>query len=201
MFDCYFKESIIKRAVSKKLIKINIYNFRDFAKGRHKTVDDRPYGGGPGMILKVEPIYLCLESIKKKKKSKVILLNPQGKTFDQEMAKRLSKLNQVILICGRYEGFDERVKKFVDQEISIGNYVLTGGELPAMIIVDAVTRLVPGVLGKAQSLLEETFCKKGYVEYPQYTRPEVFRGLTVPKVLLSGDHQKIKEWRNKARKK
>jgi tRNA (guanine37-N1)-methyltransferase len=201
MFDCYFKESMIKRAQDKKSVKINLYNFRDFAKSKHKNVDDRPYGGGPGMIFKVEPIYRCLKNIQRKKsaswQTKIILLSPQGKTFNQEMAKKFSKLNQLILICGRYEGFDERVKKFVDEEISIGNYVLTGGELPAMVIVDTVARLVPGVLGKAESLLEETFCKKGYVEYPQYTRPEMFKGLKVPKVLLSGDHQKVKKWRKR----
>ncbi len=200
IFDSYFKESIIKRALEKKLIKINIHNFRDFAKDKHKTVDDRPYGGGPGMILKVEPIYRCLANIKRKKKSKIVLLTPKGKTFNQKIASTLSKLNQLILICGRYEGFDERVRKLVDQEISIGDYVLTGGELPAMVIVDAVARLVPGII-EAESLAEETFYKKGYIEYPQYTRPEVFKNLRVPKVLLSGDHKKIREWRKRYERK
>lgn len=196
IFDSYFKESIIKRTLKKELVKINIHNFRDFARDKHRMTDDRPYGGGPGMILKVEPIFRCLKSIKRKKKSKIVLLTPKGKTFNQKIAQRFSKLNQLILICGRYEGFDERVKKLVDVEVSIGDYVLTGGELPAMVIVDTVTRLVPHVLGP-ESLAEETFCKKGYIEYPQYTRPEIFKGLTVPKVLLSGDHKKIREWRKR----
>mgnify|MGYP001102586999 CR=1 FL=1 len=200
IFDSYFKESIIKRALEKKLIKINIHNFRDFAKDKHKTVDDRPYGGGPGMILKVEPIYRCLANIKRRKKSKIVLLTPKGKTFNQKIASTLSKLNQLILICGRYEGFDERVRKLVDQEISIGDYVLTGGELPAMVIVDTVARLIPGII-EAESLAEETFYKKGYIEYPQYTRPEVFESLKVPRVLLSGDHKKIREWRKRHERK
>lgn len=199
IFNSYFKESIIKRALKKKLIEIEIHNFRNFAKDKHRTVDDRPYGGGPGMILKVEPIFRCLKSIKKKKKSKIVLLTPKGKTFNQKIAQRLSKLDQLILICGRYEGFDERVRKLVDEEISIGDYVLGGGELPAMIIVDVITRLVPDVI-EPESLIVETFCKKGYVEYPQYTRPEVFGDWRVPSVLLSGNHKKIEEWRKRHEK-
>ena len=210
MFPCYLSESIIGRAQKKRLVKINIHNIRDYAMDRHKTVDDKPYGGGPGMILKVEPIYRCLRKIvkreKKKSRRKIILLSPQGRTFSQKMARRFSELDQIVLICGRYEGFDERVRKLVDEQVSIGDYVLTGGELPAMVLVDAVTRLVPGVVGKEISLAEETFAKKGYIEYPQYTRPDIFefidrsgkkRKLGVPKILLSGDHEKIKEWRGK----
>lgn len=182
-------------------MKIRIHNIRDFAKDKHKTVDDRPYGGGPGMILKIEPLYSCLKSIKRKKKSKVVVLAPGGKTFDQKMAKSLSKLDQLILICGRYEGFDERIMKFVDLKISIGDYVLTGGEIPAMVIVDAVARLIPGVLGNQDSTKDETFSKsKDYIEYPQYTRPENFKGMKVPKVLLSGNHKKIAGWRAKKSK-
>ncbi|MFH2104749.1 MAG: tRNA (guanosine(37)-N1)-methyltransferase TrmD [Parcubacteria group bacterium] len=212
MFPGYLNESIIGRAQKKKLVKINTHNFRDYATDKHKTVDDSPYGGGPGMVLKVEPIFRCLQKITraKKKKRKIILLTPQGKTFDQPMARRFSKLDQIVLICGRYEGFDERVRKLVDEQVSIGDYVLTGGELPAMTIVDTVTRLVPGVVGQEASLTEETFAKKGYVEYPQYTRPETFKckvrqqkaeTLKVPPVLLSGDHKKIGEWREKRAKK
>lgn len=204
MFDCYFNESIIERAKKKGLIKIKIHNIRDWARDKHHTVDDRPYGGGPGMILKVEPIYRALRALKiKNKKSKirnkklVIILDPAGKQFDQRMAEKFAKLKRIVLLCGRYEGFDHRVTQFVDEKISIGNYVLTGGELPVMVIADAVTRLVPGVVGKKESLLEETFAKKGYVEYPQYTRPENFINFKVPKILLSGDHKKIAEWKQK----
>jgi len=208
MFPGYLNESIIGRAQKKKLVKINQHNFRDYATDKHKTVDDSPYGGGQGMVLKVEPIYRCLQKITraKKKKRKIILLTPQGKTFDQPMARRLAKLDQLVLICGRYEGFDERVRSLVDEQVSVGDYVLTGGELPAMTIVDAVTRLVPGVVGEEASLVEETFAKKGYIEYPQYTRPEKFKCkirqqkaeiLKTPEILLSGDHRKIKEWRGK----
>ena len=212
MFPGYLDQSIIGRAQQKKLVKINLHNFRDFAVDKHHTVDDTPYGGGPGMVLKVTPIYRCLKKITRVRKAKrrIILLTPQGKTFTQSMARRLSKLDQIVLICGRYEGFDERVRSLVDEQVSVGDYVLTGGELPAMTIIDAVTRLVPGVVGKKISLAEETFAKKGYIEYPQYTRPEIFKYpgrnkkikvLKVPEVLLSGDHQKIKQWRNKLAKK
>jgi tRNA (guanine37-N1)-methyltransferase len=202
IFDSYFKESIIKRAQEKNLVKINIHNLRDYTNDKHKTVDDRPYGGGPGMVMMVEPIFKAVSALRKKRakteKQKVILLSAKGKKFDQKIAQKFSKLNQLILICGHYEGVDERVARYIaDEEISIGDYVLTGGELPAMIIVDAVTRLIPGVLGKEESLKEESFSKKGYLEYPQYTRPEIFRNWRVPKVLLSGNHEKIKKWRNR----
>jgi len=208
VFLPYFNRSIILRAQKKKKVKIYLHNLRDYAQDKHKTVDDRPYGGGPGMILKVEPINRALYALKvlnpdlrRKRKELIIMLDPAGKVFDQRMAKRFSKFKRLIFLCGRYEGFDERVKKFVDERISIGNYVLTGGELPAMVIIDAVVRLIPNVLGKKEALGEETHVKKGYIEYPQYTRPEIFKingkELKVPKVLLSGDHQKIKEWREK----
>jgi len=205
IFDSYLNESILKRAQKRGLIKIKIHNLRDYTKDKHKTVDDRPYGGGPGMLLKVEPIYRAIQAIKSKnlktkklKNFKIILLDPAGKKFDQRMAKRLSKFKRLVLICGRYEGFDERVKKFVDESISIGDYVLSGGELPAMVIIETIARQIPGVVGHKHALDEETFSKnKDYIEYPQYTRPEIFRGLKVPKVLLSGNHQKIKEWRKR----
>ena len=198
VFDSYFQESILKRAQQKKLIKINIHNLRDFASDRRKTVDDRPYGGGPGMIMMAEPIYKAIKKIKSRKKLKVILLSAKGKKFDQETAKKLSKLDQIILICGRYEGVDERVAKHIaDYEISIGDYVLSGGEIPAMIVVEAVSRLIKGVLGKKESLIEESFYKNNFLEYPQYTRPEKFLKYAAPKVLLSGNHKKIKEWREK----
>jgi tRNA (guanine37-N1)-methyltransferase len=191
-FDSYFKESIIKRAQEKHLIKINIHNLRDYTTDKHKTVDDKPYGGGPGMVLMIEPIYKAVKKIKGKSKAKVILFSVKGKKFDQKMAKRFSKLDKLIMICGHYEGVDERIAKHIaDEEISIGDYILTGGEIPGMIVVDAVTRLIPGVLGKKESLEEI----KG--SYPVYTRPEIFNKLKVPKTLLSGDHKKIEEWRKK----
>jgi len=214
MFQGPFGESIVNRAQKKKLVKIQIHNLRDWAIDKRGTVDDRPYGGGAGMILMIQPIYDAIKSLKSKvksQKSKIILLTPRGKTFNQQKAQELSKLDEIILICGHYEGFDERIKKFVDEEISIGNFVLTGGEIPAMAITDAVVRLLPGVLKKEEASKIESFSpglKKllpkfltldfGLLtEYPQYTRPENFHGLKVPKVLLSGDHKKISEWRKK----
>ena len=208
IFDSFLKESFIKKAQEKKLIKIKIYNLRDFATDKRKTVDDRPYGGGLGMVLKVEPIYRAVKFIKSKvksQKSKIILFTPRGKQFNQKMAYSFSKLSHLILICGRYEGVDERVAKYIaDLELSIGPYDLMGGELPAMVVIETVTRLVPGVIGKPEFLKKRVF-KKGFIEYPQYTRPEIFspeKGIywRVPKVLLSGNHQKIKEWREKHKK-
>jgi len=264
IFDSYFQTSILKRAQEKKFIKIKIHDLRFWAEDKHKTVDDAPYGGGPGMILKIEPIYKALQFLNKtkspvkslprliggqgsrraSKKQKIILLTPKGKQFNQKMASQFSKLDKIIFICGRYEGVDARVERLVDKKVSVGDYVLTGGELPAMIIIDAITRLLPGVINK-KSLDEETFnesiiparqnfsMREGFgttgnnqqslsaealsirqagsaqagtinFEYPQYTRPEVFtyktksdkiKKLKVPKVLLSGNHKKIAEWR------
>jgi len=214
IFDPYFKESIVGRAQKKKLVKIKIHNLRDYTKDKHKTIDDKPYGGGPGMLMKVEPIYKAIKSISTKAKqvsnrsikqndqTKIILFSPKGKKFTQAMAKKFSRLSQLIMICGRYEGVDERVAKhIVDQEISIGDYVLTGGEIPAMVVVDAVTRLVSGVIA-FESLKEESFNKtKSIKEYPQYTRPERIainnKQRRVPKILLSGNHKEIKKWREK----
>ncbi len=201
IFDSYFNESIIKRAQQKKLVKINIHNLRKYTTDLHKTIDDRPYGGGFGMVLMVEPIYKAIKKIKNiNKKTKVILMSPKGKKFNQKMAMRFSKLDQLIIISGRYEGVDERVAKHIaDEEVSIGKYILTGGEVPAMVIVDAITRLIPGVIKKG-SLIEESFSSFSK-EYPQYTRPEKIKidnkERRVPKVLLSGNHGKIKEWKKK----
>jgi len=207
LFDSYLKESFIKKAQEKGLIKIDIHNLRDFTKDKHKTVDDRPFGGGLGMVLKIEPIDKAIKSLKKSKaagrRTKVILFTPRGKKFNQKMAYQFSRLKQIIMICGRYEGVDERVaKKIADLELSIGDYDLMGGELPAMVVTETVARLIPGVLGKPELLKERITKKKGFIEYPQYTRPEVFepkKGVKwrVPKVLLSGDHKKIEEWRKK----
>ena len=201
IFDSYINESILKRAQKKKVIAIKVHDFRRFATDKHKTVDDKPYDGGPGMVLKVEPIYKCLKSIRRKKKSHVILLTPKGKTYNQEKALSLSKYDQLILIAGHYEGFDERIRKHVDEELSIGNYVLTGGELPAMTVIDAVTRLLPGALGDDNSSKDETFAQGDKdIEYPHYTRPENFKSQRVPKILLSGNHKKIATWRDDHRK-
>ena len=198
----YSEESILGRAQNKELIEITAHNFRDFTLDKQNHVDDKPYGGGAGMILQVEPIYRTLENMglvkngKKTKlpKTKIIIMDPDGKKFDQTVAKQFSKLDNLVIISGRYEGFDERVYKFVDEKISVGDYVLAGGELPALVIAEATARLIPGVLGNSESLKEETF-EGGNIEYPQYTRPEDFMGLKVPKILLSGDHKKIGQWR------
>lgn len=197
IFDSYLKESLIARAQKKRLIKINIHNLRKWTHDRHKTVDDRPFGGGLGMVMKIEPLFRALKALKSKK-AKVVLFTPRGKKFNQKLAYKLAQYDQLIFICGRYEGVDERVaKNLVDEEISIGDYDLMGGELPAMIVIETIARLIPGVLGKPQLLKERITKNKGFIEYEQYTRPEVFRGWKVPKVLMLGNHEKIREWRQK----
>ena len=246
----YTDESILGRAQRQGLINVRAHNFREFSKDKQRHVDDKPYGGGPGMILQAEPIYECLKSIRalssraqprdlanttrdssaslrsgrNDKRTKIIILDPAGKKFDQRMAEKYSKLDRLVFICGRYEGFDARIYKLADERVSVGDYVLAGGELPALTIVEAVSRLIPGVLGNEESLKEETHARNVKVrmindksiskspksqfdilhssfdilrEYPQYTRPENFMGLKVPPVLLSGDHKKIEEWRRK----
>lgn len=215
LFEGFLTESLLARAQKKRLLKINLHNLRKWTEDRHKTVDDRPYGGGAGMMLKVEPIFKAVKSLKGKSfgklrmdsKTRVVLLSAKGKTFTQKDARRLVKYDQIIFICGRYEGVDERIAKHIaDEEISIGNYVLFGGEVAAMVIIEAVLRLVPGVIAKSESVRYESFSDKESKtkEYPQYTRPEVFEiggnKLRVPKVLLSGDHKKIEEWRRKHNK-
>jgi len=215
IFDSYFNESILKRARKSKLIDINIHNLRDYTKDKHKTVDDTPYGGGAGMVLKIEPIYNCLKAINfqfsifnfqknpkskisKSKKARIILFSAKGKRYTQADAKRLAKYKNLVLICGRYEGVDERVaKNLADEEISIGDYVLTGGEIPAMAVVDSVARLVPGVLGNEESAKNESFSRAGYLEHPQYTKPAKFQEWKVPEVLLGGNHGEIEKWRRK----
>jgi len=191
LFESVFSESLISRAQKQKITTIKIHNLRDWSTDKYKTVDDKPFGGGPGMVLKVDVVDRALQSLPAGHK---ILLTPQGQPFSQPLAKKLAKQKQLILICGHYEGFDERIRDLIDEEISIGDYVLTGGEIPAMVIVDTVVRLLPGVVGKAASLTEESF-SAGQLEYPQYTRPENYQGKTVPPVLLSGNHKKIKQWR------
>ena len=196
LFAAFIGESILGRAVKNGLIDLGLTDIREYARGPHRVTDDRPYGGGDGMVMKAGPIYRALMSVKRtSNRSRVILLTPQGTRFEQSLAWELAKLDQLILVCGRYEGVDERVRtKYVDQEISVGDYILTGGELGALIIIDAVSRLIPGVLGGKNSTREESF-EDGLLEYPHYTRPRIFEGEVVPPVLLSGDHEKIRVWR------
>jgi tRNA (guanine37-N1)-methyltransferase len=194
MFSGYLGESILKRAQEKGLVSVRIVNLRDSARDRHRTVDDTPYGGGSGMVLKVDPLAAAVESVRGPG-SRVILLSPRGKVFTQDMARRMAELRHMILVCGHYEGVDERFREtLVDEEISIGDYVLTNGALPALVVIDAAVRLVPGVLGDPDSCRDESFAS-GRLEYPQYTRPPEFRGLKIPEVLLGGNHGEIARWR------
>lgn len=195
MFEV-FNYSIINRAKEKGILEINTVNIRDFTSNKHNKVDDYPYGGGAGMIMQAEPVYNAVESIKEKYgfKPYTILLSPRGKIYNQDTAKELSNIKHIMLICGHYEGIDERINPLIDTEISIGDFVLTGGELACMAIIDSVSRMVPGVLSTSESYMEESFYS-GCLEYPQYTRPPEFNGLKVPDVLLSGHHENIRKWR------
>lgn len=193
MFKGPFDESIIKRAIDESKIEINLHNFRDYTKDIHGKVDDTPYGGGPGMVLSCQPIFDCVEKLRSKN-SKVILLTPSGVPYKQSIAYRLSCEEHLIIICGHYEGFDDRISSIVDLELSIGDYILTGGEIASMVLVDSITRLIPGVINE-RSHLEDSFNDNYLLDYPNYTKPREFRGLTVPDVLLSGDHEKIAKWR------
>ncbi len=197
MFDGVINESILKRAQDKKKVKICVHDLRDYTDDKkHRKVDDRPFGGGPGMVMMAQPLFDAVKAIKGRRQAHVIYTSPSGKPFTQNMAKTLAKAKNLIIICGHYEGIDERViENLVDEEISVGDFVLTGGEIPAMAMVDAVTRLIPGVLGKEESLIAESF-EGNLLEGPHYTRPANFRGKNVPDVLLSGNHQAIKIWRN-----
>jgi tRNA (guanine37-N1)-methyltransferase len=195
VFPGIFDLGIMKRAIDQKLVSIGVHNIRDYTHDKHHTADDYPYGGGAGMVLKPEPIFEAVEAIEKKKDTPIILLSPQGRLFTQKVAQELTQYSQLILICGHYEGVDERVREHLaSDEISIGDYVLSGGELAAMVIIDSVFRLVPGVLGSEESPLDDSHVG-GLLEYPQYTRPPEYRGWPVPKVLLSGNHAQINRWR------
>lgn len=196
MFTGFLNESIIKRAIDKKLVSIEVHNIRDYSNFKNKQVDDYQYGGGAGMVLMCEPIFNAIETFKKED-SIVVMLSPSGKKFSEKTAREYANLKHLILLCGHYEGFDERIKTIVDEEISIGDFVLTGGEIPAMAIADAITRLIPGVINE-ESLVSETF-NDDLVDYPVYTKPVNFRGLVVPDVLLSGHHANIKKWREEQR--
>lgn len=196
LFNTFLSTSIVGRAIASEKLRVNVKDLREFTSDKHRTVDDIPFGGGSGMVMKPEPIFRAVRAIDPNHQSRIILLSPKGRTFSQEMAERLAKEEWLFLICGRYEGVDERVREFlIDEEISIGDYILIGGEVPAMVIIEAVVRLIPGVI-KSASLEEESF-KKGLLEYPSYTRPQNFEGMSVPEVLISGDHSKIRAWRRR----
>ena len=207
MFTGPFDLSIVKRAIDQQLVDITIHNLRDYSEMKNKIVDDYPFGGGGGMVMKPEPLFASIEQIKasilqtsdttQSKESQVVLLTPQGQRLTQNIAEEMSLLSDIILICGHYDGIDERVTdSLVDREISIGDYVLTGGEIPAMVLVDAIIRLIPGVVGDKDSLDDDTHTS-GLIQFPQYTRPQIFRGMSVPDVLLSGNHEKIRAWRER----
>ena len=207
IFDSYFGESILKRAQSAGIVEIKTHDLREYSTNKHRNVDDTPYGGGAGMVMQVEPIFNCVNAIKqqstdnKQQTTRVILFSAKGKRYTQEDARRLSQYDRLIMICGRYEGVDERVAEYVvDEELSVGDYVLTGGEIPAMVVVDSVARLLPGALGNEQSAITESHAEEGYLEYPQYTKPEEFQGWKVPEVLLSGNHAEIEKWRQQKAK-
>jgi tRNA (guanine37-N1)-methyltransferase len=193
MFQNILEESILKRAIEEKKVEINIINFRDYTEDPHNKVDDTPYGGGAGMVLMPQPIFDCIDSIKTED-SFIILMTPDGIPYKQQIAYELSHKKHIIIICGHYEGFDERIRSICDMEISIGDYVLTGGEIPAMVLVDSITRLLPGVI-KEESHQNDSFNENNLLDYPTYTKPRVYRGMEVPEVLLSGDHKKIEEYR------
>jgi tRNA (guanine37-N1)-methyltransferase len=189
-----FNYSIISRAVQNNILSISTVNIRDFSNNKHKKVDDYPYGGGAGMVMAPQPIVDCIDAVKQTNKGRVIFLGPRGKTFNQELAKELSSESELIFLCGHYEGIDERVYKYIDEEISLGDFVLTGGEMACIPIVDSICRLIPGVLSTSESFTEESFYQ-GVLEYPQYTRPECYNGDSVPEVLLSGHHENVRKWR------
>ncbi|OFO40112.1 tRNA (guanosine(37)-N1)-methyltransferase TrmD [Staphylococcus sp. HMSC070D05] len=196
MFDGVLNHSILKRAQDKNIIEINTVNFRDYAENKHNQVDDYPYGGGQGMVLKPEPVFNAMQDLKRTDKMRVILMCPQGRPFSQAIAEELSEAEHIVFICGHYEGYDERIREnLVTDEISMGDYVLTGGELPAMTMTDAIVRLIPGVLGNEQSHQDDSF-SDGLLEFPQYTRPREYKDMTVPDVLLSGNHANIEKWRH-----
>jgi len=214
IFDSYFSEGVLSRALKKNKIKINVHDLRKYANNKHNKIDDTPFGGGVGMIIKVEPVYRALldlkiikkdgtKTLKSQKNTKVFLMSAKGRQYNQNSAREFAELKRIVLICGRYEGVDERVAKYlVDGEISVGEYILTGGEIPAMIVVDSVSRLISGVLGNKESIVNESFSQSGYIEHPYYTRPDIFSpdkktNWKVPEVLQSGNHQKIEQWKEK----
>lgn len=198
LFDGYLQQSLLKKALDAGLVSIHLWNFRDWAVDRHKSVDDTPYGGGPGMLIRCEPVYACVEHVQAQGEApgQLILLTPQGRRLDQRLVEELAAEPRLLLLCGRYEGFDDRISQGLKpREVSVGDFICNGGEVPAMLLIDAVIRLVPGVLGDETSAKYDSFSHEGLLEYPQYTRPREFRGMKVPDVLLSGDHEAIARWR------
>jgi tRNA (guanine37-N1)-methyltransferase len=198
LFQGYLSQSILKLALQQGLVEIHLWNIRDWAKGKHKSVDDRPFGGGPGMVIMPEPVYDCVEAVRAQsaEPGRLVLLTPAGERLTQAVVQELARERRLLLLCGRYEGFDERIRIGLrPREISIGDFVCNGGEVPAMVVIDTVIRYVPGVLGDASSVTEESHSEAGRLEYPQYTRPRVFRGMAVPEILLNGNHQAIARWR------
>ncbi|MFL5241680.1 MAG: tRNA (guanosine(37)-N1)-methyltransferase TrmD [Gemmataceae bacterium] len=199
IFEGYLTQSLLKLALQKGLVEIHLWNIRDWAAGKHKSVDDRPFGGGPGMVIMPEPVYAAVEDIRQRAADpgELILLTPAGERLTQALVKRLSERRRLVILCGRYEGFDERIRLGLHpREVSIGDFVCNGGEVPAMVLIDSVVRYVPGVLGDPESVTEESHSEEGRLEYPQYTRPREFRGMSVPEILLSGDHRAIAQWRH-----
>jgi tRNA (guanine37-N1)-methyltransferase len=200
IFSGYVGQSILKLAIQRGLVAVNLWNMRDWATGKHRSVDDRPFGGGPGMVLRCEPVFKCIEAVQAEADppGRLIMLTPQGQRLEQRLVADLAQEKRLLLLCGRYEGFDERIRLGLQPtEISIGDYVTCGGEVPAMVIIDAVSRLLPGVLGDEESPIEESFGELGLIEYPHYTRPREFRGMRVPDVLVKGNHQEIARWRRR----
>lgn len=203
LFESYIQQSLLKKAIDAGLVDIRLWNFRDWTTDKHQSVDDTPYGGGPGMLIRCEPVFDCVETVQAEESSpgRLIMLTPQGRTLDQELVQKLSQEQRLLLLCGRYEGFDERISQGLQPlEISVGDFICNGGEVPAMLIIDSVIRLLPGVLGDAESFREDSFSApnaagKKLLEHPQYTRPREFRGMSVPEILLSGNHQAIARWR------
>ena len=198
LFQGYFTQSLLKLALDKKLVEIHLWNIRDWAKGKHKSVDDRPFGGGPGMVIMPEPVFDCVEAVQANapEAGQLVMLTPAGRRLDQQLVGELAGYRRLLLLCGRYEGFDERIRLGLKPlEVSIGDFVCNGGEVPAMVVIDTVIRYVPGVLGDEESVTDESHSEPGRLEYPQYTRPREFRGMTVPEILLSGDHRAIARWR------
>jgi tRNA (guanine37-N1)-methyltransferase len=203
VFDGYLSQSILSRAIEEGLVKIERWDIRSFATGKHQQVDDRPFGGGPGMVLMAPPVVAAVEAVRAAAEApgRLIMLSPQGRRFDQAHAARLAQETRLLLLCGRYEGFDERICEILEPELlSVGDFILSGGEVAAMVVIDAVVRLIPGVLGDERSAIDESFGPDGGLEYPQYTRPRVYRGCAVPEVLLGGDHAAIARWRREHRR-
>jgi len=201
LFDSYLQQSLLKKAIDRGLVEVYRWNFRDWAAGKHQSVDDKPYGGGPGMLLACQPVFDCVDAVQKEGTApgKLVMLTPQGRRLDQVLVRELAEETRLVLLCGRYEGFDERIRLgLAPLEVSVGDFITNGGEVPAMLIIDAVMRLVPGVLGDETSSKYESFAETGLLEHPQYTRPREFRGMQVPDVLVEGNHGKIAEWRDEA---